>query len=127
MLDAILEPLRVIPGPVFIGLYLAGMVGLPYVLGRRWAGVGLLTVGGLKTYLGLSHGKPITILVCLLLLTLVIHILADVDNKRSGGSCSGGGFFFFGGGGCGSSCGSSCGSTFPARTRSPARKPGSTT
>ena len=105
----LLEPLRAIPGPGFLALYVIAMIFLPMLTGRRWAGVALLAVGGAKCYLAMHYHKPAGILIVLLIVTLFTHILSDWEGGSSGGSCSGGGFFFFGGGGCGSSCGSSCG------------------
>ena len=101
-----------IKGPVFLVLYVLGMVLLPLVMPRQAAGVVLLAVGGLKLMIGINHHKPVCFLMMLLGVTVLTH-LAPHDSRGggSGSSCSGGGFFFFGSGGCGSSCGSGCGSS----------------
>ncbi|HBP18429.1 MAG TPA: hypothetical protein DEA08_11680, partial [Planctomycetes bacterium] len=95
----LLEPLRVIPGPLFLIGYLVCMFLLPLLMGRRPAGLALLVVGGAKAFLGLSHGHSVGYLGLLLVITLFTHVLSDGEGGGgySGGSCSGGGFFFFGG------------------------------
>jgi len=111
-LQLAVDPIRKIPGLAFLLIYIVGMVGLPFLLGRRPAGVVLLLFGGYKAFVGMSHNRPVSFLVILLIVTIFTHLISyDQTGSSYGGSCSGGGFFFFGGGGCGSSCGSGCGSS----------------